>query len=150
MTIGIAAFLTFRQANYSTVVSKHQNYWPNHAVDGATFYPFAVDSIIANSSGGQDSIAVTFAISSTIADTIESGIAQSYLIELIFYKFSPTTSGAPPTAKTQFATFIGEIISATQSESGITMQVGSNLNAVEAQAPPRKFTTELIGSPPKI
>lgn len=150
MTIGIAAFLTFRQANYSTVVSKYQNYWSNQAVDSAAFYPFAVDSIIANSSGGQDSIAITFAISSAIADIVEAGIAQSYLVELAFYKFVPTNNGAPPTAKTQFATFIGEIINAVQSESGITIQVGSNLNAVEAQAPPRKFTTELIGSPPKI
>lgn len=150
MTIGIASFVAFRQSNYSTIVARYQSYWPNQTVDNHTFYPFNVNAIISNATGGQQSLSVDFATSGTIIDLVETGLANGYFVELSFYHFTPTASGAPPTAKTLFASYIGELISASQNEALISIQVGSSLNPVEAQAPPRKFTTTLIGEPPKI
>jgi hypothetical protein len=150
MTIGIASFLAFRQSNYSTVVARYQSYWPDQIVDSHSFYPFNVSAIVSNATGGQESLNVDFATSATIIDLVEAGLANGYFVELSFYQFTPTASGAPPTAKTLFASYIGELISASQNETSISIQVGSSLNPVEAQAPPRKFTTTLIGEPPKI
>jgi len=150
MTIGIASFLVFRQADYNSVAARYQSYWPGQIVDSHTFYPFNVNAIISNATGGQQSLSVDFAASNDIISIIETGLANGYFVELSFYYFTPTTSGAPPAAKTLFASYIGELISASQNETSISIQIGSSLNPVEAQAPPRKFTTTLIGEPPKI
>jgi hypothetical protein len=150
MTTGIATFVTFRQADYSTVVARYQSYWPGQTIDSHSFYPFNVDAIVSNATGGQESLNVEFAVSHTISDLIEIGLSTYYFVELSFYYFTPTSTGAPPAAKTLFASYIGELISASQNETSVSIQVGSSLNPVEAQAPPRKFTTTLIGEPPKI
>lgn len=150
MTIGIASFLTFRQSDYSTVVAQYQNYWPDQTVDSHTFYPFNTNAIVSNATGGQQSLSIDFAASNDIVSLIEAGLSNGYFVELSFYQFTPTVTGAPPTAKTLFASYIGELISASQNELSISVQIGSSLNPVEAQAPPRKFTTTLIGEPPKI
>lgn len=150
MTIGIAAFLLFRQADYSTVVARYQSYWPEQTVDGHSFYPFNANAIVSNASGGQNSLAVELAATGDIASLMEAGIANGYFVELLFYQFTPTADGTPPSAKTLFASYIGELISATQNEAVITAEIGASLSPVEAQAPPRKFTTTLIGEPPKI
>lgn len=150
MTIGIASFLAFRQSDYSTIIARYQNYWSGQTVDSHTFYPFNVNAIVSNATGGQQNLSIDFAASNDIINTIEAGLTNSYFVELNFYYFTPTTNGAPPTAKTLFASYIGELISASQNETSISIKVGSSLNPVEAQAPPRKFTTTLIGEPPKI
>ena len=150
MTIGIAAFITFRQSDYSTIVEQYQNYWPSQTVDQHTFYPFICSAIVSDSSGGQQSISVSFATSQVITDLVEAGLANAYFADLTFYRFTATADGTPPTSKTIIANYIGETISASQDETTITVAIGSSLSAVEAQAPPRKFTTTLIGEPPKL
>lgn len=150
MTIGIASFVTFRLSDNTTVVSRFQNYWPGNTVDLHIFYPFNANAIVSNASGGQQSIALDFAASRVIATLVEDGLANAYLAECNFYQFIPTANGTPPISKTLFASYLGELISAEQNESTISIQIGSSLNPVEAQAPPRKFTTTLIGEPPKI
>lgn len=150
MTVGIAAFLTFRQSNYSTVVARYQSYWPGRTVDGHSFYPFNVDTIVSNTSGGQDSIAVSLAISNDVVRLVETGLSANYLIQLDFYSFVPTSNGLPPGSKSFITSFVGELISAIQNESSMNMQVGSSLSGVDAQSPPRKFTTTLVGQPPKL
>jgi hypothetical protein len=150
MTLGIASFITFRQADFSTVVARYQNFWPAQTVDLHSFYPFDPAAIVSNAAGGQQSLSVSFAASAEILALIEAGLANAYLVELAYYYFTPTANGTPPTAKTLFASFIGELINATQDEASVSIRIGSSLNPVEAQAPPRKFTSTLIGDPPKI
>jgi hypothetical protein len=150
MTVGIAVFMTIRQSNYTSVVAQYQSYWQGLTVDGHGFYPFNVNAILSNASGGQQSLRVDMALTQPLIETIEAGLANAYFVELAFYQFTPTATGVPPTAKTVFASFIGELLSAEQQESSVTIEIGSSLNGVEAQAPPRKFTTTLIGQPPKI
>lgn len=150
MTIGIASFVTFRQRDNTTVVSRFQNYWPGATVDLHIFYPFTTDAIVSNTNGGQQSISLNFATSRVIATLVEDGLANAYLAECSFYQFVPTADGTPPASKTIFASYLGELLSADQNESTISIRIGSSLDPVEAQAPPRKFTTTLIGEPPKI
>lgn len=150
MTIGIATFINFRQSNFATVVASYQSYWPGQLVDAYSFYPFTCAAIVSNASGGQQTLSVDMAVSQPIVALIENGLTNSYFVELLFYQFVPTPTGAPPPSKILFASYIGELISASQNETTITIQVGSSLNPVEAQAPPRKFTTTLIGEPPKV
>jgi len=150
MTIGIAAFMTIRKADYTTVVARYQSYWPGQTVDNHSFYPFNANAILSNASGGQESLSIELAPTQGTVAIAEAGLVQGYLVELAFYQFTPAADGSPPASKTLFATFIGELSSVSQNENSITFNIGSTLNAVEAQAPPRKFTTTLIGSPPKL
>jgi len=150
MTIGIASFVTFRERNNITAVSRFQNYWPGSTVDLHIFYPFNAEAIVSNASGGQESITLDFATSRIIATLVENGLANAYFVECTFYQFVPTSDDTPPASKTVFASYLGELLSAEQNESTISIQIGSSLNPVEAQAPPRKFTTTLIGEPPKV
>jgi hypothetical protein len=150
MTIGIASFISFRQSDYSTVVKRYQSYWPGETVDDHAFYPFNSNAIVSNATGGQQSLTVDFAVSQEILDLIENGLTNSYFVELSFYRFTATASTDSSTAKLVFASYIGELLSASQTETTVSIQIGSSLNPVEAQAPPRKFTTTLIGEPPKI
>jgi hypothetical protein len=150
MSIGIAGFVAFRQSDFSTVVQRYQNYWPGQSVDNHIFYPFNASAIISNASGGQESLSIDFAVSKSIIGLVETGLATSYFVELTYYQFIPPDSGAVPSAKTLLASYIGELTSAAQNESVLTINIGSSLDPVEAQAPPRKFSTTLIGEPPKI
>ena len=90
------------------------------------------------------------AVSQAIVSLIEDGLANFYFVELLFYQFVPTQTGVPPLTKTLFASYVGELTSASQNETSVTVQIGSSLDPVEAQASPRKFTTTLVGEPPKI
>jgi hypothetical protein len=150
MTVGIAVFATFRKSDSSTIVARYQSYWPGQTVDGHEFYPFNSAAIVSNSTGGQQSLSVTFAVSPAITSLVEAGLADGYLVELSFYSFALQVGESVPTVKTLFASYLGELINASQSEEAISIQIGSSLDPVEAQAPPRKFTTTLIGEPPKI
>lgn len=149
MSSGIAAFVTFWNADLSAKAVSYQNYWPGQTVDGHAFYPFTSDAIVANTSGGQDAIRLDFAASNESVALVEQSITLGRLVQIDFYSFSVAGSGAPPAAKVLISTFIGELIQAELVEPIISINVGSSLSAVEAQAPPRKFTTTLIGLPPK-
>lgn len=150
MTYALASFITIRQSDYSTVVAKYQNYWSNQIVDQHVFYPFNVGSIASNTTGGQTELTIDFAPSNSVFNLVENGIALNYFIEADLYYFTPAPDNAPPEIKNLFSSYIGEFIKADQTQTQISITIGSSINAVDAQAPPRKFTTTLIGEPPKL
>lgn len=149
MTIGIAQFLrVYTQAG--TTLNRWQNYWTTTTVDGHSFIPFDGAAIFSRITPSSDALDIVFPISNTILSLVENGLALRYLATLDFYQFTPSTTGTPPATKTKIASYTGEFSSANITDTAVTLSIGTNLDPTEAQVPPRKFTTSLVGRPPKV
>jgi len=150
MTKGIAAFLTIRQSDFNTVVARYQSYWPGITVNGHVFRPFTAGAITSNSSGGQQSFAIEFGLQADTEQIIEVSAANDYIYDCELKEFTPTATGVPPSTLTTFTRFTGELLSAVKTDSSITVEIGTSLDPVKAQAPPRKMTNTLVGEPPQV
>jgi len=148
-TLGLATFLSVRASNYTTVVDMMQNYWPGQTVDGHRFVNFTTDSLISNSSGGSDSVTVSLPISTNAINLLTTGGTAGNLIELRLRSFAPLANGGVPTAFTTVAEYIGQIAGGQHDMVSVRLQVGAILNSTDTQAPPRRFSTALVGTPPK-
>lgn len=150
MTKGIAAFLTIRQSDFSTVVARYQGYWPGITVSGHVFKPFSVGAITSNVSGGQQSFTVEFGLQPALEQLVEDSAANEYVYDCELKEFTPTATGVPPATLTTFAQFVGHVLTASKTDRSLTVEIGSSLDPVKAQVPPRKFTTALTGEPPQL
>jgi hypothetical protein len=56
----------------------------------------------------------------------------------------------PQSSQALIASFVGEIIGIGGSFTELTIELGSSLAPVGAQAPPRNFTSILIGAPLRL
>jgi hypothetical protein len=148
MTVGLAQYLTIKDPS-GIVQSKWQNYWINQTVDGYSFAPFSVASLISKVSSGQESINIQLPPTRDNLNLIELGLLIFYTAKVDQYQFLPPASGLPAT-KTKIASFTGEFQAATFNISSVTLTIGSNLDSTESQSPPRTFTSTLIGFPPKL
>lgn len=149
MSKGIAAFLTVKQKNYTTVVVQYQNYWPA-TVNGYGFSPFVAGAITSNVSGGQQSFTVEFGLQPALEQLVEDSAANEYVYDCELKEFTPTADGSPPATLTTFARFVGHVLAASKTDRSLTVEIGSSLDPVKAQVPPRKFTTALTGEPPQL
>ena len=148
MTAALAQYLTIKKADGS-VLSRWQNHWLNQSVDGHSFAPFNVNSLISKVSDGAESIQIGLPPTKDNLELTELGLQQFYIAIVDKYQFTPPASGLP-SAKVKIASFTGEFQSAVFGIAAIDLIIGSNLDSTESQAPPRKFTTTLIGFPPKL
>jgi hypothetical protein len=146
----IATFITVRGADFSTVIDRIQNRWPGQMVNGHRHYPFVTGQITSNSTGGQSGISLELGLSKPMMTLVEQALLSGYFFQVEIKRFLPQANDAPPPLYEVMADFYGEVINASQDATGIQLSVGSNLDPVEAQAPPRKFTTVLCGSPPQL
>lgn len=149
MTIGIAQFLRV-YTQTGTTLNRWQNYWSTTTVDGHSFMPFDGGAIFSRITPSSDTLDVVFPISNTALSLIENGLALRYLATLDFYQFAPDAGGGQPASKTKIASYTGEFSSANINDTTATLKIGTNLDPTEAQVPPRKFTTSLVGQPPKV
>lgn len=148
MTIALAQFLTIKKAD-GTVLYRWQNYWPNQTVDNHSFAPFQTDALFSAASPEVTSLQIVFPISSLILSLLDEGLNQYYVAQINQYQFQPPKNGLP-SVKTLIAGFTGEFVSAQVSSVSVDLVIGSNIDSTESQVPPRKFTTTLAGTPPKL
>lgn len=146
----VATFLTVRDSDFDTVLHRYQNRWVEQDVDGFAHYPFSTGQSTSNRSGGQSGIDLDLALSQPMIDVIEAAITGGHYLQVAIKKYQPTPGDIPPTAYTTLVDFFGEVIQASLNSVSINVTVGSNLDPVQAQVPPRKFTTKLVGSPPQL
>jgi len=149
MTIAVAQFLRIYKAD-GTTLKRWQNFWVGLTVDSYTYEPFDGGAIFSRITPSSDSLDIVFPATNEAYSLVENGLALRYLATLDFYQFVPTASGSAPASKTKIASYTGEFSSATVNETTVTLQIGTNLDPTEAQVPPRKFTTSLVGQPPKV
>ena len=76
---------------------------------------------------------------------------EARLAELQVYEFDTLLGNSTPQAgQSLIASYLGEVVGVSGGFTSIQMQLGSSLSPVGAQVPPRKFTSNLIGSPCKL
>lgn len=147
--LALAQFFTVQNEG-GTVLRRWQNYWPNTTVDSYTFFPFDAAAILSQVSPGSESLDVIFPASQQITDLIISGFDQNYIGRLDLYQFLPQANGSPPAVKELIASFTGKFVEARVGLTQIQLILGVGLDPTEVQVPPRKFTTSLVGKPPKL
>jgi hypothetical protein len=140
-TTAFVQFLTINGSSY-------QNYWVGQAVNGAGFYPFVCDGFLAAATSAQDSVQVTLPLTAETVAWLEDGLANAWLVAIKLYQFDPTLPGVPPPL-TLVTEYHGEVLSGRRNASQLSIEVGSSLSPVIAQVPPRKYTTTLVGEPPR-
>ena len=148
MSVVLAQFLTIQTAE-GTVLRRWQNHWMNQVVDGHPFFPFNCSSLLSKVSSGEMSLSIDFPVDPDVLGLVEAGMNQFYVARVDQYQFIAPVSGLPQ-AKTLVASFTGEFEKASTTAFAIAMTIGANLDSTESQAPPRQFTTELAGTPPKL
>jgi hypothetical protein len=147
--LAIAQFLHVFTPTGATI-NRWQNFWINTTVDSHTFFAFDGGAIFSRITPSSDSLNIVFPVSNTLLSLVENGLALRYLATLDLYQFVPNADGAAPSIKTKIASYTGEFSSAVVNDLTVTLQIGANLDPTEAQVPPRKFTTSLVGRPPKV
>lgn len=148
MTTAIAEFLHVTTTAGADVY-RWQSFWPGQTVDSHTFYPFRLEPMLSGRSGEQPELQVELPLNAVTTALIEDGINNRYLVTATLYEFTPPVSGLPAT-KTAIAAFSGEVLAGSLGQINLTMTVGSSVVSTEAQVPHRRFTTTLVGTPPKL
>tara|TARA_Y100000004_G_scaffold108640_1_gene121846 strand:- start:1812 stop:2276 length:465 start_codon:yes stop_codon:yes gene_type:complete len=146
------------QAQYLRIYSGATTYyrWQNWYVgtsitwDSATwtYQPFVANGMIGGTPGTNVGVTIDLPATDLVVNLVDDAIDNNYLCELKLYEFDTLLgSAAPQTDQDLIGTFVGEVIGASGTFSLITLSLGSSLAPTGAQAPPRKFTSLLVGAP---
>ncbi len=112
------------------------------------YYPFVANGLIGGGAGNDEGVTVTVPATATAIQTFEEALNNNYLVEVRVFEFDTRLEQTGPQATQQLiGTFIGEVLEISGTFSAIAVALGSGLAPVGAQAPPRKYTSELIGAP---
>jgi len=127
-----------------------QSYYANTNVtwSGASwnYVPFIADGITAGSSGTEQAVSVTAPATGVVVDAFLAAIRDGRLVDLSIYQFDSTISNDTPQASQELvAAYTGQVVGGSGGLTSITLQLGSALNPVGAQIPPRTFTTAIMG-----
>jgi hypothetical protein len=106
------------------------------------------DGFLAAATSAQDSVQVTLPLTAETVTWLENGLANAWLVTIKLYQFDPTLPSVPPPL-TLVTEYHGEVLSGRRNASQLSIEVGSSLSPVIAQVPPRKYTTTLVGEPPR-
>lgn len=147
-TTALAQFLEIKSGG--SRIAAYQNYWPGQTVNGYTHYPFTTEGIVADSNGGQTSFSVVLPATREAVTLLEDGIANSYIGRIEIYQFDPPSNNTLPSTRTLVAQFDGEFIGGQTTQTEVTLTLGSSLDPVGAQIPPRTFTSTLVGELPRF
>ena len=112
------------------------------------YYPFVANGLIGGSSGSDSGVSISVPATAAAVEIFETALYENRLIELKVYEFNTLLSQAEPQAgQLLIGSFVGEVTGISGSFSALEIQLGSSLAPVGAQAPPRKFTSLLVGAP---
>ena len=147
-TTALAQFLEIK--NGSTRIVAYQNYWPGQTVNGYAHYPFRTGGIVADSSGGQSTFTIQLPATHEAVNLLENGLTNGHLARVQIYQFDPPTDNSFPSVRELVAQYDGEIIRGTAGQTEVTLVLGSSLDPIGAQIPPRKYTSNLVGELPRF
>jgi hypothetical protein len=104
--------------------------------------------LIGGSAGNDEGVTVTVPATSTAVELFEEALSLNQLVEVRVFEFDTRLSQAQPqTTQQLIGAFVGEVIGISGSFGSLDVALGSSLAPVGAQAPPRKYTSALIGAP---
>lgn len=116
-----------------------------------SYFPFVANGLIGGSSGSDSGVSVSIPASQAAINAFEAALNENRLVEIKVYEFSTLLTQAQPQAsQLLIGAFVGEVTGINGSFSSLEIQLGSSLAPVGAQAPPRKFTSLLVGAPIRL
>jgi hypothetical protein len=150
---GQAQYLRFYSG--ATTYYRWQNYYIGQTVtwdsQSWTYQPFVANGMIGGTPGTDVGVSIDLPATELVVNLVDDAFAGSYLCEIKLYEFDTRLSNAaPPASQLLIGTYLGEVIGAKGGFSLLNVSLGSSLAPTGAQAPPRKFTSELIGAPIRL
>jgi hypothetical protein len=136
----------------STTYQRWQGYYVGQTITLESqqwrYYPFVANGLIGGSAGNDEGVTVTVPATSTAVELFEEALSLNQLVEVRVFEFDTRLSQAQPqTTQQLIGAFVGEVIGISGSFGSLDVALGSSLAPVGAQAPPRKYTSALIGAP---
>lgn len=128
------------------IVQAFQSYWVGTRVEGHSFLTYDTGVITTSNTGDAQTLDVSFPATGAITKLVDDAYRLGYIFETEIIQFDADEGPVPPPYYT-IAKFIGKVETAGYDGTTITVTLGSSLNPVGAQVPPRRFTTDRIGTP---
>lgn len=131
-----------------------QSYYVNQTVTLSSaswdYHPFMASGAIDGSASNND-VNIEIPATQLAVTAFTEALNLNRLCEIRMYEFdSRIGQTAPPSSQVLIGSFLGEVVKITGSFGLLNVTVGSSLAPVGAQAPPRKFTSYLVGFPLNI
>lgn len=144
--------------NSSTVFERWQNYYVNSTItydDGTgnqswLYYPFVTNGLTSSSASGGNSISIEVPATKKAVDAFVKALARGYFCRILVFEFDSRLSHAAPTSQTTIIDFSGIVSNIDGTFTSLSINLGSALSPVGAQAPPRRFTTFQVGAPIRL
>jgi len=137
----------------STVYSV-QNYYHSTINSGGNpyqFMDFGVEGLEATGSADANEITIRMPALTSAVDAAGRGSGQ-YLVSITIYAFDAATAPeSPPVGETTLVQFVGMLIGwQLPRMSELILTVGSPLSPIDAQFPPGRFSSGIIGIPCRL
>ena len=132
-----------------------QSYYVNSTISLSSkswsYFPFIADGLMSSSASGGNTVALTLPATTTAINALTEALNNEYLVELKVYEFdSRLSNNAPQSGQTLIINFLGVITSIGGDFTTLSVNLGSSLSPVGASAPPRRYTTDLLGVPIRL
>ena len=132
-----------------------QSYYINSTISlnskSWSYFPFTADGLMSSSASGGNTVSINCPATTAAISALTESLNNQYLVELKVYEFdSRLGNSVPQTSQSLIVNFLGVITSINGSFETLNVNLGSSLSPVGASAPPRKFTTDLIGVPIRL
>lgn len=105
---------------------------------------------VASGSGGTGQGSLTMPATPNIRQMLELAIAGPWLCHLRVLQIDESASGTPPASMAVAGSLLAEVTGGSCSMTTATLELGSALDSVGAQFPPRTANTRLIGVPCRL
>lgn len=148
MEIAISQYLRFLDGGVT--VERWQNGYRGATVTWQSqpwiWVDFSAGGMTAGVSGDETSLTLEAPATWQVTRAFERALARGYLVELRQYQYDPlATPGVPPVGQVLQASFLGQVVGANATLTRMTCQLGSALDPVGYQVPPRSLTTLMMG-----
>lgn len=120
--------------------------------DDYQYLDFSVEGLASTGSADQAEVAITMPAITLAVAVAEEALAGGFLARLRVCRFEADTApNSPPGGQTTLLELVGEVAGGgSKFDSTLTLAIGSALEALGAQVPPRKFTSALVGVPCRL
>lgn len=143
-TIALAPFLRI-STQAGVTLHRWQSWFIGELVtlDGASWQPmqFEASGITNGQTGDESGLTLTMPAIPALVDAMFAAVADRHVWNLTVYQFVPGRFDQ----RIISSQFTGVVVSASSTLTEITLGLGSTLEPVGAQIPPRSMTTRLIG-----
>lgn len=138
----------------ATDYQRWQSYYVNQNVTLSSknwnYHPFTVDAFTGGSTPGER-FTLQVPATNEAVETFTYALGLNWLCEVKMYEFNTLASQTTPSgSQVLIASVFGEVVEVRGGFTSLSVTLGSGLAPVGAQAPPRTYTTALVGTPLRI